>query len=410
MTGLPTTRRALGAAFAFVAAASVAGAQPAPLRTDLGSYFIFGMRNVNVKNLNVLSSCNTGVNCKQPASNSTCGVVSHENSFYADGSQIAGDVARFTKPGASVFQVFTNLLSGAPNVTIREPGSQPDGTSPLATPILGDLDGDGTPSCAVQGGNCVPDFGDLARFCNMPTPFPSCDFTKPVIVLENEDCLLVTDSVPGNKQCDLPPGTYGNLTIQNAGVISFDGGDYALCTVNAGKNVSATSKNPTTLNVAGDFSVNNNSLFGQSCGDFTVNAAGTGIVNFGRNGSYAMFACAPERAVDLGHNNDLLGRFVGDTIRADSNNRGRCCQTPCACFDDFLPGSAKIGAQVKLSGKCSLANVTGVRVCGTTATIVNQSATELTFIVPVVAPGSCSVEVDSGAGTFIGKTKLVVTP
>jgi hypothetical protein len=393
---------------AAIVAATVTGALAQPIRTDLGSYFIFGMRTVNVKNLNVLKSCNTGVNCPQPNANSACGVVSHENSFYADGSQIQGDNAKFTKPGANVFQVFTNKLDGAANVTIRDPGSKPDGSSPLTVPIIGDLDKDGNPSCSIQGGACVPDFGDLAVFCGMPAPFPACDVTKPVLVLPNQDCVIAADSVPGNNQCDLAPGTYGTLTVQNDGVISFDGGAYNFCSVVIGKTTSATVKSPATLNVGGDFTVNNGGTFGQSCGDFTVNANGAGLLTLGRNGSYSMFACAPERTLDLGHNNDLLGRFVGDVVRADSNDRGQCCGGPCTCFDTILPLQAKVGDTVTLSGGCNMLNGNAVRVCGKTASIVTQTAQQLTFIVPTGVSGSCTVELDSGAGTFVGKDTLLV--
>jgi len=399
-------RRAMLAAV--IVAASTSGAIAQPIRTDLGSYFVFGMRNVNLKNLSVFSSCNTGVNCPQPSATSSCGVVSHENSFYADGSQIQGDNAKFTKPGANVYQVFTNMLDGAPNVQIRDPGPNPDGTNPISVPILGDLDGDGNPSCALAANSCVPDFDDLARFCGLPAPFPICDFTNPVLVLPGQDCVIAPDTVPGNGQCDLPPGTYGTLTVQNGGLLSFDGGTYQFCSVNVGKNTIGTVKQPATLNVSGDFTVNNGSTFGQECGDFTVNATGPGIVNFGRNGSYSMFVCAPQRTMDLGHNNDLLGRFVGDTIRADSNDRGRCCGGPCTCFDSFTPLTAHVGDAVKLTGHCSLLNATGVRVCGISAPIVTQLATELTFTVPAGASGACTVELDSGAGTFTGKDKLIV--
>ncbi len=323
--------RMLGAALAGLMVPALAAAQP--LRTDLNSYFIFSMRSVSVKNLDVLSACNTGVNCAQPATNSSCGTVTHENSFYADGSQIAGDISRWPKAGANIFQLFTNLVTSPQNVTIRQPGPGPNGSNPLSVPILGDLDGDGNPSCQTVNQQCVPDFGDIEKFCGMPDPFPACDLAKPILVTAGSDCIGQPDSDAGNGQCDLPPGTYGNLTVQNGASLSFDGGTYQFCSVNVGKNTNSTAKSSSTVNVGGNIDINNGSTFGAQCGDFTVNAAGAGSVAFGRNAAVTMFLCAPQRSVNLGHNNDLLGRFVGDVVNADSNNRGRCCGGVCACYD-----------------------------------------------------------------------------
>ncbi len=391
MTNLLASTLALGA---LLLVASPTAAQP--LRTDVNSYFAFAMRNASLKNLDLLSPCNVGVNCAQPTSNSSCGVAALENSFFADGSQLAADVTRFNRGGASVFQLFSNLIPNPSNVTVRQPGPGPNGTNPLTLPILGDLDGDGNPSC---GTGCAPDYGDLAAFCGLPTPAPTCNVANPILVRSGEDC-LGPDSHPGNGQCDLPAGTYGNLTVQNGATISFDGGTYGFCSVGMGRNVNAVVKNAATLNVNGNFNVNNGSALGQQCGDFTVNAFGPGAVGFGRNASITGFFCAPERTVNLGHNNDLTGRFVGDFINADSNNRGRCCGGACACVDDFVPKTASVGATVTLTGGCSLASVTAVRICGIDAPITARSTSEIEVTVPAGAAGSCTVEVDSSAGTF----------
>jgi hypothetical protein len=403
-----TTRRLrmLAAGLLSLTVPAITAAQP--LRTDLNSYFIFGMRTVSLKNMDVLSPCNTGVNCAQPATNSSCGTVTHENSFYADGSQIAGDVSRWPKPGANIFQLFSNQVVSPQNVNIRQPGPGPNGENPLSTPILGDLDGDGNPSCQTVGQQCVPDFGDLEAWCGMPTPFPACDLTKTILVQAGSDCIGQPDSTPGNGQCDLAAGTYGNLQVQNGASISFDGGAFQFCSINIGKNTNSTVKAPTTVNVTGDLDINNGSTFGSDCGDFTVNAGGLGSVSFGRNASIAMFLCAPQRNVSLGHNNDLLGRFIGDVVNADSNNRGRCCGGVCVCFDEFTPTTSVVGGIITLTGGCSLASVSEVRICGIVATIVSTSTNEVQVQVPVGATGACTVEVDSAAGTYTAFQTLTV--
>lgn len=181
-----------GAVLALAFATSV---EAQPLRTNLGSYFIFAMRSVNVKDLDVLSPCNVGVNCARPSSNGSCGTSTFGSSLLADGSQLAADVARFNKDGASVSQLFANGLPNPSNVKVRKPGPGVGGANPLALPILGDLDGDGAPSC---NRGCTPDFGDLAAFCKLPSPFPACDPSRAVIASPNDDCGGAPDAQPGN--------------------------------------------------------------------------------------------------------------------------------------------------------------------------------------------------------------------
>jgi hypothetical protein len=382
-------------------AATVAEAQS--LRRDLSAYVVFALRNANVKDLDVLGPCNTGVNCAKPSTNSDCGVVSHEDSFYADGSQIVGDQAKFSKSGANVFQVFTNDLQGR-EATIR--GGLVD---PVTMPILGDLDGDGQPSCRTAGQQCVPDPGDLAKACGFPDPFPACNSSAPVVVAGG-DCMIGGDSQPGNGVCDLPAGVYGSLNVQNGSAISFDGGTYVFCEVVIGKNTNATSKAPSKLLVHGDFNVNNGSSFGQNCGDFDVLAKGDAGFGFGRNSGIVGFFCGPERTLGLGDNNDLTGRFFADTVRADAANRAKCCGGLCACVDAFSPTTAKVNDVITLTGGCSLANVTGVKFCGIDASILSLTNEELKVRVPAGAAGACPVEVRSAVGTFILDLPLNVTP
>lgn len=386
-------------ALLLLAAAGPAFAQP--LSRDLSSYFVFAMRNTHLKNVRMLSACNVGVNCAQPTTNSSCGVAVNENVFYADGSQIAADKTRFNRGGASIFQLFTNDLTGPDNVTIREPGPGPNGTNTLALPILGNLDMDASPSC---GADCNPDYGDVKAACGFPDPFPACALATPVLVLKDGDCSNVPDATPGNGRCDLAPGTYGELSVQNNGRVNLLGGDYVLCGINVGKNTSTTVSAPSRLYVSGDIDVNNASTFGESCGDLAVFGNGPGVVSFGRNSTIAGDFCAPERFIDLGHNNDLTGRFVGDVVSSDSNVRGRCCAAAaaCACFDTFSPTTAAIGATITLEGSCNLSAVSAVRICGIAAPITSQTMTTIQVTVPAGIPvgSDCVIEADSPAGTF----------
>jgi hypothetical protein len=381
-----------------------AGAQP--LRRDLPAYFIFALRNADLKNMSVLGPCNVGVDCAQPSTNSSCGVVDQENVLYADGSQIAGDLVRFSKGGANVFQVFRNKGAALDGVTIRDPGSNPDGTNPLSPlPILGDLDGDGNPSCSA---NCAVDAGDLAVACGFPSPFPPCSPGTPVHAVAGSDCVGAPDAVPGNGRCDLAPGSYGDLTVANAAAIDLTGGQYSFCNVNVGKGTTTTTSAAATLDVTGDVHINNDARVGQQCGDLVLNAQGNGGFTFGRNSAIVGKFCAPERTMALGHDNDLTGQFVGDIVRADSNDRGHCCGGSCSCFDAFTPSAARPGETIDLTSGCDLTNVTEVTICGVAAPIASKTAGVLEATVPQVAAGTCPVSVVSAAGTFTGLGMLTI--
>jgi hypothetical protein len=368
-----------------------------PLNRDLGAYHVFGSKFVNLKNYTLLGACNIGVDCVKPSSNSDCGVLSQENVFYADGSQAAGDNAKFTKPGASIWQLFSNDVSSAENVTLRAPGGT---LTPL--PIIGDRDGDSVPSCRTVGGQCATDPGDLEIACGLPTPFPPCNPFSIVKVASNSDCAGAVDGNPGNSRCDLAPGVYGALTVENGGKVTLAGGIYVFCSVDIGKHTSTIVSSPATILTAGDFHINHDSSLGQQCGDVTVLAKGPGGLSFGRNASITGFFCAPSRTIQLGHDNDLTGQFIAEGVNADSNNRGHCCAPgdDCSCIDSFSPTTASVGSNVTLRGGCPLSGVTLVKICGILAPIVTETANEVVVTVPAGAAGSCPIEVHSISGIF----------
>lgn len=390
------------------ATAGAAAAGP-PLRRDLDSYLIFASRSAGLKNMTVTGACNVGVDCAQPNPNSDCGVVTHEDPNYADGSQIAGDRARFSTGGGLIFQLFSNTPTGLENVFV---GSPP--VEPLTLPILSDPDGDGTPSC---GPGCAVDAGDLAAACGFPTPFPACDPSRPVVVTALDDCPS-GDLVPGNQRCDLPPGVYGDLAVKDKSAVMLAGGEYVVCDFLFGKDTETLADAATVVHVSGDVRINNDSNFGpaagQSCGLIRVNVSGPGDFSFGRQTAVNGYFCAPQRTIQLGHDNNLTGRFFADTISGDSNNRGFCCLPDppgggCACLDSFAPAVASIGATVTLFSTCSLDTASEVRVCGIAAPIVAQTEDKIEVTVPAGAAGPCPIQLISPAGTFTAAGTLTVS-
>jgi hypothetical protein len=237
---------------------------------------------------------------------------------------MAANIMMASKAGAKAWEVFSNDGPNLANITLGDPPVRPFSGSD-GPPIIPN-------SCNVS--NCTPDVAVLEAACGFPSPFPPCDGTKPIVVTKNSDCPSpITDSVPGNKTCDLPPGSYGDIIVRNFGNLAMDTGTYNICSLAVGKYASVTGKS-TTINVdGGDFNVSDQSRFGNQCGDFRMRLRGSPAVVFGRHSTIAALICAPAGFIRLGDTNVLIGQFVADTVTSDRNNDARCCQQCGACFN-----------------------------------------------------------------------------
>lgn len=380
------------AVMATLGAAAPAGAQA--LQRDLGSYFLLALRSASLKDLMLPDSCNVGTSCASPTANSSCGTLTLDRALFGDGSQIAGDVVKFTKPSADVFQVFRNNGSSLDNVTVRQPPIQG-----FQTPLI--------PGTCDTG--CTPKPAVVETMCSFPNPFPACTPGKDIVVQPNADC--TGDTTPGNKRCDLPAGSYGVLDVRNDARVILGSGTFNFCEVKIGKGAEMLATTALILIPPGPnaaFRVNNASTVGFECGDVTVLLKGPGVVSLGKQSRITARICAPEANISLGHSNRLVGQFVGDTIVADVGNEGRCCGR-CVCFDDFTPKMAKVGDTVTITSHCSLDSTTRVRICGIEAPITSKASNALTVTVPAGASGACKIEVDSVPGTFTGNMILSVS-
>lgn len=386
---------------ALVAAAlpRVAGAQA--LRTNIDDYFLLAQRYINAKDLRVDTGCNVGVNCAVPNANANCGTASFEKVFMADGGQLAADDVNFSTKGASIYQLFTNGNFVAGNVEIRHPPVQG-----FVPPIIAG-------SC---GPNCSPVPAALEAACGFPAAFPACNQANTVLVNPGVDCIGAIDSVPGNSRCNLPPGTYGDIIVKDGASLDMTTGDYNICSILVGKTSNVTGSS-SVLNIQGvrpvAFRVSNQSNFGGTCGDFVVRIKGASDVQFGKNSKIATKLCAPEANIGLGHVNNLIGQFVGDSINGNRGNTGQCCDVTgnCTCIDSFSPTSAKVGDIVTLNSGCDLANATAVKICGVDAPIQTKATNVMTVKVGVGTPaGACNVEVVSAAGVFKTLGTVTITP
>ncbi|HEV7731172.1 MAG TPA: hypothetical protein VGR62_03375 [Candidatus Binatia bacterium] len=323
------------------AAPMVGTAAEGPLvRRDVAGFGILSMRTLRLRNATIIGDCSVGVNCGSPSANSVCGRISSLGSTF--GGQLIGDVAVMDQRSRGV-QVFANAGERVLGLVTR-PGSGANGTTPFQTPILPDVDGDGSPSCGTIGGNCIPDFGDLERACGMPEVFPACDLARTLRVNLDQDCDPF-DTVPGNARCDLPPGTYGRLSVSNGGRIQLTGGDYAFCGVTMGDRIALTAAAPSTLFVSEDFTVNSDARVGTRCGDLSIFLRGRAFT-IGRaklsrrpvkssarskpfvQSRFTANVCAPEALVRIGPGVLLVGQIIGgDFIDVGGSLTLACCGT-----------------------------------------------------------------------------------
>jgi hypothetical protein len=299
----------------------VATAAPV-LDRDLTHYTIIGLRRVRLKNFAMEPpGCHVGVNCAQPDPNSACGQLNAKHAQFASPGQLVADNVCATE---SFFQVFKNRPAGCgPDCSmIDDPGPAGDCTTPFAAPLVGDLDGDDEPSCSTE---CVTDVDDIAAACGVVLPFPPCDPGHAIEALPNADCSS-GDVAPGNGSCELAAGTYGAIRIRNGARMTFGAGTTIACSVKAGKATRLTSAGTAKVIVpgGGSIKVNNTSDAGSTCSALTF-VTERGPIVLGRNGDFAIDACALRGKLKLGHANNLHGHFIGADVVMDFNNDGRCC-------------------------------------------------------------------------------------
>lgn len=301
------------------------------VRRNIGSYFILGLREVGLKNLDLRSDLgvcpdpataflNVGVNCEGDAFVRHCGNLRMETAHVfspGQSSQVVADTILNPRPGGNVFaptttldQVFQNGLPLPPQAIINDPPEQA-----VALPIL-----PGT--CDAF---CEPDIAAVQTLCNFPAVFPSCDPNTSLTIRAASDCLPY-DTNLGNNACDLPPGDYGFVKMAAGGsVLTLQAGDYTFCTFKAGAGSRVNGNGAVMRIVAGRLGIGNSTALGQGCGDLTIQSNSTKPISFGKQSSVAANLCAPQAKVKLGHNNSLTGQFIGLQVTSDRDNVGHVC-------------------------------------------------------------------------------------
>ncbi len=298
---------------------------------DPAGYLILGTRVVRVKNLTIEPpGCHVGVNCPTPVRGvGRCGVLNATNASVPAAGQVVGDRVCLNGPPGSLFAVFRNqpATCGLTCAMVQHQTLRPDCSAPFQAPILGDLDGDGTPSC---DDHCISDLGDIARACGVTLPFPAaCNPSAPqILVTFDQDC-STGDILLGNHHCDLGAGVYGAIRIDNGGELVLAPGTTTICSLVARLSTKVTSSGPATVLVpgAGVVKFHNDATVGTTCGALRI-VTERGAIKFSRHGRYVVDACAIAGKLNLGGDNLLRGHFVGGvSVAMDPDNHGQCCPT-----------------------------------------------------------------------------------
>jgi cysteine-rich repeat protein len=258
---------------------------------DINTYVLFALESLNFKGADSMPETrghivggNVGVNNADPRNPPTPVLImggggSPHPVLLSDGSQVVSDTSQLDSD-TSVFDFFVNRLVGAGPV-IRGMGP-----TSFTTPIIAPQD--------------------------LP-PFPSitCDPGAP-------------REVPEDSTVTLPPGTYGDVLVRDRGELVLGPGTYTVCNLRGGRGVRITTDPATVVQVAGEFSTNNQSFVGPACeARFLVGSDGVGAndpsVSFGRNSEFHGQVYAPNGRIALGSRTDLFGRFWSETITSDFN-------------------------------------------------------------------------------------------
>jgi cysteine-rich repeat protein len=264
---------------------------------DINTYVLFALESLNFKGADSnpatrghIVGGNVGVNNADPKNPPTPVLImggggSPHPVLLSDNSQLVTDTAQLDAD-TSVFDLFVNRLVGAGPV-IRGMGPT-SFTLPIIEPQ------------------------------NLPVlPAFNCNPGAPIDVAEDDTL-------------NLAPGTYGDVTVHDRGKLVFGPGTYTVCNLRSGRSVRITTDPGAIVQIAGEFTTNNQSFIGPACEtQFFVRGDGVGAnnptVSFGRDSEFHGLVFAPNGRIALGSRTDLFGRFHSKTITSDFNTNVTNC-------------------------------------------------------------------------------------
>jgi hypothetical protein len=259
---------------------------------------------------------NVGVNLADPNpfdSSPGANVGANARFVMSDGTQLVADSMRFDA-GASAWNVFRNYT-----------------VANFAGEIRGSL------------GSFTPPIIPAASL-------PGLGFTPGRTETETASDVTVADG-----PVTLPAGTYRDITVNDAKVLTLAAGTYNIRNFHTGKNTLIQVTDGTVLLIDGKFNVGDGGAFGtNTTGMAQVRAGSWGVtglteatINFGRKVQAKGQFFAPFGLLDLGHTTDLVGRFWADRIGSDWNvNVSFTCERPVIGLGPLPPPQVRLDIKV----------------------------------------------------------------
>jgi hypothetical protein len=213
-----------------------------------------------------------------------------KNAFMTDGTSVSAERVKIGS-GTSVYQVNATLLAPSPDATIR------NGTGPVSLPLVN-------------------------PFCSLP----------PI------ECNDDHQQVDGGQTLTLAPGTYGNLTIRNGGMLELTvpDGEYTFCKVKGARNAHIAGYGRPTINVAGSFGFGAGSTL-TTDGNLPVilNVAGK-KVRISQSAVVYAAITAPNAKLKIQRDGSLFGCYCTNSSTTDKHVSLVCVDTasPSGAFVD----------------------------------------------------------------------------
>ena len=267
--------------------ALASGVPTRPVDRDLSSYVLFATDQIQVKagadaSHGIVTGGDIGVNKTGLVTGSPrLQICRNGHLTMDDGTQVVADTMELTDL-CSVWDVYGNALTGNPPVSPNH-----SGPTSFTGPII--------------------DPSDLPAIPNF-----TCDTTGASDV-----------TVLANTTLDLPPGTYGEIALQDDAHLVLHGGTYDVCKLMTGKFTTIDTDPALVMHIANKIDFSNSTHLGDACtaqfwvrGDAPLNSNQRSI-SFARDTEAWGQFWNLNAETDLGHTTDLHGQFLAETIVSD---------------------------------------------------------------------------------------------
>lgn len=253
-------------------------------------FAIFGYNKVNLEGrcgndtTRGIINGNIGVNYPvtgcYPLPNLLIGNGCNGGGYVGDGTRVMGDYVDLG-PTVSVWDLYANRTTGSTNSATKRNSGPTAFTAPIIAPA------------------------------NLPR-IPNFTYNSTNVC------------VYSNQTRTLAPGRYGTITINCGGVLNLGNGIYNIKSIRTATNVCINTQPGTKVRIARDLLICSNSYVGPENGALFI-VRSDGVCNgdpsvaFGHGTEFHGQVLAPNGTIDLGEDNDLIGRFWAKRVNGDCN-------------------------------------------------------------------------------------------